>query len=135
SNMDFATRDRYRHVIERISKRTKKSEPEIASIALRMAQEAHDQIWSAPAARSGDGALHNGLSAGSAEQSKAPSPLRSGALQSEDTSRAHVGYSLVGEGLLRLESEVGYRPRLSEQILRAVERHPALAYLGTFTAV
>src|SRR6266446_6779789 len=97
SNMDFATRDRYRHVIERISKRTKKSEPEIASIALRMAQEAHDQ--------------------------------------SEDTSRAHVGYSLVGEGLLRLESEVGYRPRLSEQILRAVERHPALAYLGTFTAV
>src|SRR6266852_5226158 len=43
SKMDFATRDRYRHVIERISKRTKKNEPEIARIALRMAQEAHDQ--------------------------------------------------------------------------------------------
>src|SRR5438132_2569954 len=136
SNMDFATRDRYRHVIERISKRTKKSEPEIASIALRMAQEAHDQIWSAPAARSGAGALHNGLSTGSAEQSKAPSPLRSaGALQSEDTSRAHVGYSLVGEGLLRLESEAGYRPSLGEQMLRAVERNAPLAYLGTFAAV
>src|SRR6266404_9734007 len=97
SRMDFATRDRYRHVIERISKGAKKSEPEIARAALRMAQEAHDQIWSAPAARSGAGALHNGLSTGSAEQSKAPSPLRSaGALKSEDTSRAHVGYSLVG---------------------------------------
>src|SRR5207249_62768 len=89
--------DRYRHVVERVSKRTKKSEPEIARIALRMAQEAHDQ--------------------------------------SEDTSRAHVGYFLVGEGLSRLESEVRYRPRLREQMLRAVERHAALAYLGTFAAV
>src|SRR5438128_2720197 len=90
SKMDFATRDRYRHVVERISKRTKKSEPEIARIALRMAQEAHDQIWSAP------------------------SPPRSaGALQSEDR----------------------YRPRLREQMLRAVERHATLAYLGTFAAV
>src|SRR6266542_6968529 len=122
SKMDFATRDRYRHVIERISKRTKKSEPEIAHAALRMAEEAHDQIWSAPAERSGDGALDKTLSAGSSEQSKAPSPLRSaGALQSEDTSRAHVGYFLVGEGLSRLEGEVRYRPRLREQMLRAVE--------------
>src|SRR5436305_1534019 len=40
SRMDFATRDRYRHVIERVSKGTKKSEPEIARAALRMAEEA-----------------------------------------------------------------------------------------------
>src|SRR3989440_3824955 len=40
SRMDFATRDRYRHVIERISKRTKKNEPEIARIALRMSEDA-----------------------------------------------------------------------------------------------
>jgi cyclic beta-1,2-glucan synthetase len=40
SRMDFATRDRYRHVIERISKGAKKSEPEIARAALRMAEEA-----------------------------------------------------------------------------------------------
>jgi len=134
SKMDFATRDRYRHVIERISKRTKKNEPEIARIALRMAQEAHDQIWSAPAKRSGDGALDE--STGSSEQSKAPSPLRfAGALQSDDTSRAHVGYFLVGEGLLRLESEAGYRPRLGDQMLRAVKRNAPLAYLGTFAAV
>src|SRR3989441_715620 len=36
---------------------------------------------------------------------------------------------------MRLESEVGYRPLIREQILRAVERHAALAYLGTFAAV
>src|SRR5947207_3571162 len=40
SRMDFATRDRYRHVIERISKGAKKSEPEIARVALKMAEEA-----------------------------------------------------------------------------------------------
>jgi cyclic beta-1,2-glucan synthetase len=40
SRMDFATRDRYRHVVERISKGAKKSEPEIARAALRMAEAA-----------------------------------------------------------------------------------------------
>ena len=42
SRMDFATRDRYRHVIERISKGAKKSEPEIARAALRMSEEARE---------------------------------------------------------------------------------------------
>jgi cyclic beta-1,2-glucan synthetase len=40
SSMDFATRDRYRHVVERLSKGTRKSELEIARAALRMAEEA-----------------------------------------------------------------------------------------------
>src|SRR6267143_186808 len=39
SRMDFATRDRYRHVVERISKGAKKSEPEVARSALRLAEE------------------------------------------------------------------------------------------------
>src|SRR3989442_6428615 len=38
SRMDFATRDRYRHVIEHISKGIKKSEPEVARAALHMAE-------------------------------------------------------------------------------------------------
>src|SRR5882724_311938 len=42
SRMDFATRDRYRHAIERISKRTNKSELEIARTVLRMAEAARD---------------------------------------------------------------------------------------------
>ncbi len=41
--MDFATRDRYRHAIERISKRTGSSELDIAKAAVRMsAQPVHD---------------------------------------------------------------------------------------------
>ena len=39
--MTFSTRDRYRHVIERISKRTGATELEVAREAVRMAGEAH----------------------------------------------------------------------------------------------
>ena len=42
SRMDFATRDRYRHVIERISKRTRKSELEIARKAVELAERTAD---------------------------------------------------------------------------------------------
>ena len=95
SRMDFATRDRYRHVIERISKGAKKNEPEIARAALKMAEEAR-----------GAG---------------------------EDISHTHVGYFLIGEGVSRLEAESSYRPRLEERLLRVVQRHATLAYLGTMT--
>jgi hypothetical protein len=37
--MDFTTRDRYRHVIEKIAKNSASSEEEVAQIAIRLAQE------------------------------------------------------------------------------------------------
>jgi cyclic beta-1,2-glucan synthetase len=40
AQMDFATRDRYRHVVERISKRSIQTEQEIARAAVQMAGEA-----------------------------------------------------------------------------------------------
>src|SRR5258705_10788117 len=40
SRMEFATRDRYRHVIERISKRTRANELEIARVAVELAEDA-----------------------------------------------------------------------------------------------
>jgi cyclic beta-1,2-glucan synthetase len=47
--MDFATRDRYRHVVERIARRGKLNEPEVARTTLELA--------SAAAERAGSGAL------------------------------------------------------------------------------
>ena len=38
--MEFATRDRYRHVIERISKRTRSNELEVARAAVELAEDA-----------------------------------------------------------------------------------------------
>jgi cyclic beta-1,2-glucan synthetase len=97
SKMDFATRDHYRHVIERISKGAKLNEPEVARTALRLAQAARDER--------------------------------------EDDFAAHVGYFLVGDGVTRLEAEVGHRPTVAERVQRAVERHAAAFYLGTLTTL
>src|SRR6185295_7704051 len=41
SKMEFATRDRYRHVIERISKGTRSDELEIARAAVELAEDAN----------------------------------------------------------------------------------------------
>src|SRR5205807_3950821 len=43
SKMEFASRDRYRHVIERISKRTHKGEVEIARAAVDLARRAAEK--------------------------------------------------------------------------------------------
>jgi cyclic beta-1,2-glucan synthetase len=49
SKMDFATRDRYRKVIERISKRAKRTELEVARAALQLAQAAREANAASPA--------------------------------------------------------------------------------------
>src|SRR5262249_10163195 len=41
ASMDFGTRDRYRHVIERLARRSALSEPDIAALVARLAQQ-HD---------------------------------------------------------------------------------------------
>jgi len=53
SKMDFATRDRYRHVIERISKGAKLNEPLVARAALRLAEAARDRNEDTPRAHVG----------------------------------------------------------------------------------
>src|SRR6185436_19178687 len=95
ARMDFATRDRYRHVIERISKGAQRNEPEVARTALRLAESARE----------------------------------SGA----NVSQSHVGYFLIDDGLLSLEAETGYRPRVGERVQRTVERHATGFYLGTLS--
>ena len=53
--MDFATRDRYRHVVEKIAKESRLSESEVARIAIQSAREA------ATGEGSGDRAAHVGF--------------------------------------------------------------------------
>ena len=61
ARMDFATRDRYRHVIERISKGTKKSEADIARVAVRMAELAQKSGEDVSHAHVGYFLIGNGL--------------------------------------------------------------------------
>ena len=44
SKMEFATRDRYRHVIERISKGTRSDELEVGRAAVKLAAEAAQTV-------------------------------------------------------------------------------------------
>jgi cyclic beta-1,2-glucan synthetase len=92
--MDFETRDRYRHVIERISKRTKNEELDVGRYALKLAEDSRV----------------NGK---------------------KEISRLHVGYYLIDDGLLELESAFSYRPYVTERLRRTFLRHAALGYLGS----
>jgi cyclic beta-1,2-glucan synthetase len=42
----------------------------------------------------------------------------------------HVGYFLISRGRFKLEVDVGYPPKIREQLGRFVFKHPALGYLG-----
>jgi cellobiose phosphorylase len=96
--MDIATRDRYRHAIEKVARRSTSDEQGVAEAALSLAK-------------------------GSANGDDAP---------------RHVGYWLVGEGRLQLESKTGYRPSVGETFTRPALARPAFFYLGAlllFTGV
>jgi cyclic beta-1,2-glucan synthetase len=43
--MDFATRDQYRHVVEKMAKSSRLSENEVARVAIRLAGEGESRVW------------------------------------------------------------------------------------------
>ncbi|HSS22182.1 MAG TPA: glucoamylase family protein [Pyrinomonadaceae bacterium] len=109
SQMEFATRDRYRHVIERISKRTRSDELEVARAAVELAEG------------SVTGKTNDEDTAGATYLSHPP--------------EAHVGFYLVDEGVRQLEENFQYRPRLSERLRHFLLRHATGAYLGVLISL
>ncbi|HJR63517.1 MAG TPA: glucoamylase family protein [Gemmatimonadaceae bacterium] len=107
--MRFATRDEYRHVVERIAKRTHRQEEEIAQLAVDLARGAGDAPGSSLP--------------GSADRTAA------------DDVRSHIGYFLIDHGRLELERAAGYRPAFSERIHRWVLRHPNIVFVGGLLTV
>ncbi len=101
-DMDFSTRDQYRHVIEKLARRSPRSEQEIAAMAVELAKSRH-------------GAGHGGAAA--------------------DTRLGHVGYYLVGPGVLLLEKQAGVRwpPRVALQ--QTARASPLTSYLGAVAAI
>ena len=93
ARMDFVTRDRYRHVVERLAREAKLTEVEVAGAALRLASP------------------HQPGNVGGA-------------------ARAHVGYYLVGGGLLDLERRIALHPRIGRRLTRWSERHAAALFLS-----
>jgi len=99
--MDFATRDRYRHAIERIAKKACLSEGEVARKAVELA-------------RMGVLAIAAGGGGGAGDSHRA----------------GHVGYYLIDKGLPQLERAAQVRLSGAEALRKTAARFPSLVYLG-----
>ncbi|HEX6986055.1 MAG TPA: cyclic beta 1-2 glucan synthetase, partial [Planctomycetaceae bacterium] len=100
--MSFSSRDRYRHVVERIARRSPLTEEQVARLAVEQARAA---------------------------AAEAAGPAERGAYGT-DGRRSHVGYYLVDKGRERVEQGAGYRPTPGDRVARAAERFPLACYLG-----
>jgi cyclic beta-1,2-glucan synthetase len=107
ARMDFATRDRYRHVVERIASRGPLSEEQVAREAVRFAQVAqHARV------------AHVGAAA-----------------QTAPDRAAHVGFYLIDKGLPQLERAAKARASAAEALRRVADRLPLLAYLSPIALI
>jgi cellobiose phosphorylase len=106
ARMDEATRDSYRHVVERIARRSPETEFGVAERAVALARQAAD----------GD------APAGKEVGTWAPAP-------------DHVGHWLIGPGARTLGKAAGYHAGVGRRLLWFAERHPTVVYLGSIGLV
>src|SRR5207249_1488609 len=100
AEMDFATRDRYRHVVERIAKRVHLSEHTVAAKAVELAQTDMSGSECKPdAKRKRDSAQHQ-------ERAQPSEDMRGS--ECNGNRAAHVGFYLIDKGLPELERQLGF---------------------------
>ncbi len=104
--MSFATRDRYRHIVEEITKRSPQTEAQVARAAVELAQESHK------------------------DRVETPEDYRA---RAEHELHHHVGYYLLDDGRRQLEKQVGYHPTFLGAVSRMLKGAPLATYLGTVT--
>ncbi len=103
--MDFGTRDRYRHAVERVARRSDHAEDAIAVEAIRLATEARD----AADRQEFDGSIHQG------------------------SRKAHVGYWLIDKGVPLLGRRIALRRSLKSSIESLARRVPLMLYGSVIT--
>jgi len=146
--MDFASRDRYRHIVEKIAKSSHLSEGEVTRKAIHLARESaagkyRDKGIGTEAHR------HRGTE----EKSLSPLPLRnpqhrephtiatsgfhcpSAPLPLSTNRAAHVGFYLIDKGLPQLERTVEARLSFLEALQRICCRFPLFIYLSAITLI
>ena len=106
--MDFATRDHYRHVIEKTARRSQLTEREVAQRAIQLAHQ---------------GATH--VSAASNAGNSDPSRERT----------SHVGHYLIDKGLPHLERVAEVQVSSFETLRRSGRQQPLLPYLGVIALI
>jgi cyclic beta-1,2-glucan synthetase len=120
ARMDFATRDDYRHAVEKVARRSELTEDAVAALAVQLAAETNEpaevRSWKAEDRNSDSRPL-------------AAEPVAS-------TSRtSHVGYWLIDRGLPALEQAARVRPSVGRVAERITGRFPLVLYLGAIALV
>ncbi len=105
--MDFATRDQYRHAIEQFARYSRYSEAQVVAQALMLAERPPQPLVD----EADPGATHNPEAA------------------------QHIGYYLIDGGRQQLVQAIGYQSPPLERVASSVEAHPHRYYLGALTAV
>ncbi len=114
ARQDFATRDRYRQVIERLARGSDLEEVEIARRLVQRAQTG------------GGWRVEGGGTHSPSTLHPPPSTLQP---------RHHVGYYLIGPGKVEFQAELRYRPGVGERLLNAVLHHPGTVYFGSIASL
>lgn len=116
--MDFGTRDRYRHVVERLSRASLKSEEEVAVAAIQLAQSYQDKLKSTD---------NNTLYSNSfVDNNAAPSVLTN--------LYCHVGYYLIGKGLPQLQKKLEAQSFYSK-LSHLIKQWALGCYLGSIALI
>jgi len=100
SKMDFGTRDRYRHVVERLSRASKRSEKEVALCAIQLAKTKLDNLTL-------DDRSH-----------------------AESVRDCHVGFYLIDAGLPMLKNAIGMHPSLWQKFCCFISERAVPSYLA-----
>lgn len=106
SNMDFATRDRYRHVVERLARNTQQSELEVATTAIQLAKTAAKN-----------------------------SAVLDNSKNSNSIRNHHVGFYLIDAGLCQLQQVLGIRPSVWQKFHNWHGKHVLFGYLGLIALI
>ena len=103
--MDFETRNRYRNVVEALSRASGRSEEAVAKKVVLLARE---------------------------RSSGASVPREEGPVGDAPRTE-HVGYYLLDRGRELLEAQLGHRPGWKTRLRRWLLGHPSASYLGTIS--
>ena len=150
-SMDFATRDRYRHVVEEVARRSPCTEQDVARKAIQLAEThgiGHTPLAVSPkGSRSAPLTMHDGTRRAPATMhdglQHAPVTVHDGARslpavladESEDGRTSHVGYFLIDRGRGALERSAASRLPAWTSVSRMVGRFPLFAYLFGVLAI
>jgi cyclic beta-1,2-glucan synthetase len=129
--MDISSRDHYRRIVERLSRRSPLTEVEVAQRTVALARDACRTC-----ATDAESPGLPEFTSGSVHQTAANTGRRDGSRSvATDLVHRHVGYYLVDEGRTALEKDIGYRSTWRSRLAHLTAHSPLGCYLGGIAIV